>query len=178
MFTDIALVNKLRLEEMHLKTDELLKWVIALNNEKLGIASSWAGFKDVSAGGEGGAPVDMPVAGVTVNSKERAAALTQLAQDTAERLHAHNQLPNVTVPQRAPPAAQTAAAAGGASNGAALGDLAQLSPEAQAKVAAVREAAAADLALENVRNQNRLTNVATFFACYAAFKYLADHEIL
>ena len=46
------------------------------------------------------------------SADEQGDALTQLAQDTAERLHAHNQLPNVTVPQRAPPAAQTAAARG------------------------------------------------------------------
>ena len=31
IFTDVALVNKLRLEEMHLKTDELLKTIVALN---------------------------------------------------------------------------------------------------------------------------------------------------
>ena len=30
IFTDIALVNKLRLEEMHLKTDELFKHIMAI----------------------------------------------------------------------------------------------------------------------------------------------------
>ncbi len=158
IFTDVALVNRLRVEEMHVKCDDLFRQVIHMNG-----GSSFAGLSAKAKG---------------VGSAE----IAQMAEETGQRLAKAGQLSNATAPQH--PANSAAAAAGavaggavqpaaGSAAGAAAGGSA-LSPEEQATARAM----VADAHAEVERNKSRMTNVAVFFVGYAVFKYVADHELL
>ena len=165
LFMDISVVNKLRLEEMHIKVDELFFMAskVPLPDAcRVSLNTNNATLED----------------GAAIGPSTRARALSRTAaiaaEETASVLAAQGFQPLNAPPnaQRAvEPAASAApgdaAAAGGAVDGGA----------AAASAAASGSDAQEALALA-ARNKDRLTNVAFFFFAYAAFKYVNDAGLL
>jgi hypothetical protein len=160
IFMDVSMVNKLRLEEAHLKTDDLFKMMAALTN---GTSLTRPPPASVNGGGLGSGA-----------AAEKSAAVNALATETGAKLHSRGQLPIVGTAE-APAAADGTAAAGGAA-GAAGGAAAAVGKDAAAQYAA--QAAAAEAAAADARNKERWQNIVIFFLVYTAFKYVTEKDLL
>ena len=154
IFMDISLVNKMRLEEMHIKVDDLFQMVA-----KLPIPPSVTARLPADQANESralGGAVD-PSATVSPTREGTLSMAAAAAEDTASRLAAVGFQPLNAAPST--PTAAAPAATPGAVHSA----------EVTAAVAAAETAASA-------RSRDRMTNVVFFFVAYAAFKYAADKE--
>lgn len=171
IYMDVNAVNKLRIEEMHAKTDELFRLLSVISGRAV-IA------KPGAEGGAAAAAAAVPgnVDGSITGSGSSGAA--EVAADTAERLQSKGQLPTVNSPSAPGAGGGAAGAAGGApataGAKAATAAIAELSPEAQA----IAVAATVEEAAQQQRSKDRMQNVAVFFMAYAAFKYVCDNELL
>lgn len=158
IFMDVSQVNKLRLEEIHLKTDDLYKMLVSLSNgtSLVNPPPAAASANGVGLGGGGAAA-------------EKSEQVNALASETAERLQSRGQLPIVGT--AAPAGAGGAAGSGGAT--AAGGG--QVAADKQAEYAA--QAAAAEAAAAEARNKERWQNIVIFFLVYLGFKYVVDNDM-
>ena len=155
IFMDVSMVNKLRLEEAHVKTDELFRLL------SIGQHGLPPGLRDgASAGATSGAAGGPAPAAPNHNA---------VASETETRLEGRGQLPIIgTAQDGKAPGAAAAEAPGAAGAAAGGGDLV-----AQAAAAA----AAAEAVKAEARNKERWTNIVVFFCAYAAFKYAADNDL-
>ena len=175
IYMDVNAVNKLRIEEMHAKTDELFRLLSVISGRAV-IAKPGAEGGAAAAGAAAAAAVPDNVDGSITGSGSSGAA--EVAADTAERLQSKGQLPTVNSPSAPGAGGGAAGAAGGApataGAKAATAAIAELSPEAQA----IAVAATVEEAAQQQRSKDRMQNVAVFFMAYAAFKYVCDNELL
>jgi len=184
IFMDIGVVNKMRLEEMQLKVDELLLLTSRIPLPEPTQPTSTAAAIAAAVGANGasavanGATSGGGVAGTEASSPRARAvskAAAAAADDTASKLDAAG-----FQPLNAPPNAQAHAAmqaAAGSGGGGAAGAEGAAGAAAGTAPAAPPADSQEAMALA-ARNKDRLTNVAFFFVAYAGFKYASDNGLL
>mmetsp|Transcript_31177 Transcript_31177/g.66962 ORF Transcript_31177/g.66962 Transcript_31177/m.66962 type:complete len:393 (-) Transcript_31177:276-1454(-) len=157
IFRDVGLFNKLMLEQMHLKVDELGRQVLSTRKEIEGRDAKPSSTK--ALGNEGGAAgAGSGASGVDCAAGGQGAAT---AVEAAEAAKAEWEASLTAASATAGPTGGGAAAGAAAEQG---------ETEASAADAAARAAAQAQA------QQSRMMNIVMFFVAYAVFKYLVDNE--
>lgn len=166
IFMDIAVVNKMRLEEMHVKVDELFHMAATAPVEVSNAAAllSPPASTDTSAPATATPGVNSAgvLHGLETSAMPKASAA---AADTAKHLAAQGFQP-LNAPLNANATAQQAAPAGTVSTAA----------ETNASTAPAKAAESADLLALAARNKDRMTNVIFFFVFYAGFKWATEQS--
>ena len=172
IFMDIAMVNKMRLEEMHHKVDELFLMTCKVplpDACRVGAQGAVDAAKPAALDAADGAAGE-PSVSTRARAVSKAAAAA--AEETASKLSAAG-----FQPLNAPPNAQAAVQAAAAPPAAAGGGAAATAAAAAAASAASSSDTQELVALA-ARNKDRLTNVAFFFVAYAGFKYASEYGLL